>query len=165
MMKRLTALLLTVMLLLPCVAGLAESWTCPSCGANNDGNFCGNCGAKKPTGSSGGDVDLNSLLEALGAGSGGGTSTVSTSSGLQVTGVALESDGAVSVSWSGGSAPYNVSYASYMNSDHNRGAEVINWSGAANVSGSSVRLADDLVPGERYWVWVTDAGGKDAEPA
>lgn len=30
------------------VAALKNSWTCPKCGAENSGNFCNNCGEKKP---------------------------------------------------------------------------------------------------------------------
>ncbi len=49
-MKR-KILFLLVTLMAVCMitsAALAESWTCPSCGATNDGNFCSNCGAKNP---------------------------------------------------------------------------------------------------------------------
>ncbi len=39
-------ILMAVCLLLN--TALAESWTCPDCGTSNTGNFCTNCGAKKP---------------------------------------------------------------------------------------------------------------------
>ncbi len=35
-------------LLLVAACALAEGWKCPSCGAQNEGNFCSNCGEKKP---------------------------------------------------------------------------------------------------------------------
>lgn len=49
MMKRIFALLLAA-LLLGGLAAFAEgkTWTCPGCGSENDGNFCGNCGAARP---------------------------------------------------------------------------------------------------------------------
>ena len=49
MKKAAVALLLAVGMLLACAAGLAESWICDNCQAENTGNFCGNCGAAKPT--------------------------------------------------------------------------------------------------------------------
>ncbi len=32
----------------PAAAPAANTWTCPKCGKVNDGNFCGQCGEKKP---------------------------------------------------------------------------------------------------------------------
>ena len=51
-MQKMTALLLTVVLLLSAVCLADNGWTCPSCGAANDANFCTQCGTKKPQGSS-----------------------------------------------------------------------------------------------------------------
>lgn len=48
-MKKLTALLLALLLCLSTVTALAQdSWTCPKCEAVNSSNFCGNCGTAKP---------------------------------------------------------------------------------------------------------------------
>jgi hypothetical protein len=50
MAKRVIALILVLILFLP-LCGTAENelWTCPNCGQEgNYGNFCTNCGAKKP---------------------------------------------------------------------------------------------------------------------
>ena len=50
MKKKLVALLLALLLILP-LSSVAEGggWTCESCGqAGNTGNFCGGCGAQKP---------------------------------------------------------------------------------------------------------------------
>ena len=30
-------------------SAVSTSWTCPDCNAVNEGQFCGNCGAKRPT--------------------------------------------------------------------------------------------------------------------
>ena len=45
-MKRLFSLILVLCMLLASVA-VAEAWTCSQCGAQNEHNFCGDCGAKK----------------------------------------------------------------------------------------------------------------------
>lgn len=49
-MKRKLFFLLGILFVICMIAGtaLAESWICPDCGVSNDGNFCSNCGAKKP---------------------------------------------------------------------------------------------------------------------
>ncbi|MBR2660314.1 MAG: hypothetical protein IKH81_01285 [Clostridia bacterium] len=47
-MKRFTALILAILMILSVTSALADSWKCPDCGATNDGKFCSNCGAKKP---------------------------------------------------------------------------------------------------------------------
>ena len=47
-MKKTMALLLALALLLGAAAMAEALWTCPDCGAENSGNFCGNCGAARP---------------------------------------------------------------------------------------------------------------------
>ena len=47
-MKRLVALMLTVIMILGVTSALADTWYCPDCGSANDGNFCSNCGTKRP---------------------------------------------------------------------------------------------------------------------
>ncbi len=137
-MKRLTALLLALILVLSSAVALADTWFCPECGTKCDGNFCPNCGTKKPD-----NV---------------GTGTAS-ASGMKVEKVVLNTDGSVTISWSGGKAPYKLSYQWYVNEDHNLGADVIQWLGADNVGGTRYTLDSDLVPGERYWLIITDSTG------
>ena len=49
MKRKISALCCIVMsLLLVATCVLAEGWKCPACGAQNEGNFCSNCGGKKP---------------------------------------------------------------------------------------------------------------------
>ena len=140
-MKKLTALILVLALTLGCVSALAETWYCTECGQANSGNFCGNCGAKKP------------------AKSGGGSSN---SGGLTITDVSMDSEGSIKISWNGGSAPYNVMYQAYVNSNYNQGADTILWNGARNTYNKSVTLKYDMVPGEHYWVIVTDSQNHEA---
>lgn len=54
-MKRKGILLCAAVVLLCAMVGvaLAESWVCPSCAQTNTGNFCSNCGQKRPEASSG----------------------------------------------------------------------------------------------------------------
>lgn len=48
-MKRITALLLALLLIFGAASALAETWTCPNCGkTGNDGAFCPGCGTPKP---------------------------------------------------------------------------------------------------------------------
>ncbi len=48
MKKTVVVLALVAGLLLLFGTALSESWICENCGTENTGNFCGNCGAKKP---------------------------------------------------------------------------------------------------------------------
>ena len=47
-MKRFISVLAAAILLLSAVSALAETWTCPACGAEVSGNFCSNCGTPRP---------------------------------------------------------------------------------------------------------------------
>ena len=49
-MKKLVSLLLALLMAATATAAAAEAaqWTCPGCGAVNDGNFCMDCGTKRP---------------------------------------------------------------------------------------------------------------------
>lgn len=48
-MKKALCMLLTALIALSCAfAHAAEEWTCENCRQTNAGNFCANCGAKKP---------------------------------------------------------------------------------------------------------------------
>lgn len=138
-MKRLVCLLLTAVILLSAGAALADTWYCPECGQQNDGNFCPNDGTKRPEGGS----SLGSLT--------------GSSSSLRVDDVRLETDGSVTVSWSGGTAPYSVHYQSYIYDNHNAGADVISWIATpSSISSTRYNFTRDFTPGERYWVYVTD---------
>ena len=48
-MKRITALLLALLMVFGAASALAETWTCPNCGkSDNDGAFCPSCGTPRP---------------------------------------------------------------------------------------------------------------------
>ena len=47
-MKRFISVLLILALIGSAVPSFAETWRCPGCSQENTGNFCGQCGAKKP---------------------------------------------------------------------------------------------------------------------
>ena len=140
-MKRLISFLLAMVLLLSAGAAVADEWFCPECGAKNDGNFCPNDGTKRPEKTDTGFV---------------------TTSDLKVDSVKLETDGSVTVSWSGGTAPYTVRYQYYVNENHNANVDVILWKAADNIYGNKGTYEYDFVPGERYWVIVSDANNNEA---
>ena len=48
MKKTVIVLAAIIGILLFCGTALADSWICGNCGTENTGNFCANCGAKKP---------------------------------------------------------------------------------------------------------------------
>lgn len=48
MKKALIVWMAVIGILLFCGTALADSWICDNCGTENTGNFCANCGAKKP---------------------------------------------------------------------------------------------------------------------
>ena len=89
-MKKKVALFCVAALLL-CMAvsvAMAASWVCPSCGENNTGNYCSNCGQKKP-------LSLSLSQHTL--------------SNIRVT---TQDDGNVVVRWddSANASPYKVTY-------------------------------------------------------
>ncbi len=150
MKKRWTALLLVLVLLLGTVTALAESWYCPECGQKNDGNFCSNCGTKKPSGDlAPGNTSLDSLFNNI--------TPSSSSGGMKVEKVVMNTDGSFSITWSGGKAPYDLDYTWYVNDSHNSGVDVVLWSAAENYYSTSITLKEDLVPGEHYWLRLTDS--------
>ena len=48
-MRKLTAIILALSVLLVTAAAFAEDWTCPVCGRENDSNFCPWCGTERPS--------------------------------------------------------------------------------------------------------------------
>ena len=139
-MKRLISLLSAMILLLAFSTALADDWYCPQCGTKCTENFCPKDGTKRPDDS------------------GSGSSAKTAASDLKVDNVRLETDGSVTVSWSGGKSPYNVYYQYYINSNYNSGADdVILWCASSDTYDTRANYKYDFVPGEHYWVIVEDA--------
>ena len=138
-MKKAASILLVLAMILTYVTAFAgDPWYCPDCGQKNESNFCSNCGAKRPDGSSGGS---------------------SSTGGMVFEKISANSDGSVVISWSGGQAPYKLQYDWCVSDNYNLGTDVTRWNAEENLYNTSVTLKYDLVPGERYWIIVTDANG------
>lgn len=91
MARKITAILCIIASLLTlAVHAHAEDWVCPACGTPNTGNFCSNCGEKKPQ-------------QAAAATTGEGISNVQWD---------ILENGDIVITWddSGNSPPYTVSY-------------------------------------------------------
>ena len=141
-MKRLISLLLAMILLLGVSSAFAgDEWYCPVCGTKNTDNFCPKDGTKRPD-------DTGAPTQ--------------TASDLKVDSVRLETDGSVSVAWSGGKAPYNVYYQYYVNSNHNAGADAVLWCASSDTYENRSNYTSDFVPGCHYWVIVEDADQNEA---
>ena len=134
-MKKAAAFLLAFVLVFMYATALADSWYCPECGQKNESNFCSNCGTKRPA---------------------GGTEP-SSSGGISISKATANSDGSVSFTWSGGTSPYKLQYEWYANDNHNAGTDIIRWMASESIYGNSITLKNDLVPGERYWIILTDS--------
>lgn len=143
-MKRLISIILAMVLLLAAGAAAADDWFCPECGRKNSENFCPNDGTKRPDDA------------------GGSIVTTTSSSDLKVDNVKLQTDGSVTVSWSGGKAPYDVYYQYYVNGNRNAGADVIVWTASSDIYETRQNYTSDFVPGEHYWVIVSDADDNEA---
>jgi len=144
-MKRLISLLLAMILLFAAGTALADDWYCPECGEKNSGNFCPNDGTKRPDGK------------------GTNSDMVPSASDLKIDNVKLETDGSVSIAWSGGTAPYNVYYQYFVNANKNAGVDnVILWTAENDTYNTKGRYESDFVPGEHYWVIVQDANKNEA---
>ena len=145
-MKRMAALFLTLILLLGCVGAVADTWYCPECGTKCDGNFCPQCGTRKP--------------DNVGTGTAPAPAPAApAASGLQIERAELNTDGSFTISWTGGKAPYKLNYTWYVNGNHNRGSDVTLWNAVENYYSTTVDLKEDLVPGEHYWLILSDAEG------
>lgn len=91
----LMCIIVAVMMVVTCA--FAEEWRCPECSTQNDGNFCSNCGEKKP--------------EVTAKPSGTSISNI---------GFELQDSGDVIVSWDDSSnlSPYTVSYQAQYDSGY-----------------------------------------------
>ena len=137
-MKRITALVLTVLLTFMATAAFAvsETWICPVCGFSSTGNFCSNCGGRKP------------------ASSGSASSGSASASTSAISNIRFESlrNGNVRVTWSAsGNGPFYVNYT--MPSWNSR------WRESESYPRTSA-VIKHLVPGQRYEFTVSDGSAK-----
>ncbi len=129
-MSRKLSFLLAILVVV-CMVGnvaFAESWTCPECGTVNDGNFCSNCGTKKP--------ETNA------------TNTSTTTSTITNVTFSPQSNGDILVEWndSSSASSYTVAYTTeYWNSTY----------GSDSITGKRV-LLEYLIPGVTYYVYVSN---------
>ena len=81
-----------------------------------------------------------------------------------ISDIVANGDGTITVSWTGGVAPYKVQYtikrSDDFSADHTAAREAgAYWNGASDVQDTSATL-NRLIPGETYWIAVLDANDK-----
>lgn len=108
-----------------------DTWTCPQCGSENTGNFCSNCGQKKPNGET----------EA---------SKVSSISDISCS---ADKDNGIVISWkdSGNNGPYTIQYVG-----ENWPEETINAVDSTHQKKATIHF---LIPGVQYTFTISDSVG------
>ncbi len=172
MMKKLTALLLALTMLLSMTTAFA--WSCPSCGSDNGGKFCTECGTKKPEdvicpscGTNYGDAAPKFCME---CGTKLGEAAVPTAAPTATPAPAEEEpafyfylhEGRVYVLWDAdGTTEYRVHYFPKHHDDVRLDMTEANLAFERESTNSMGILGcSAMVPGEAYWVGVFDAEGK-----
>lgn len=181
-MKKLTALLLTFLFALSaCTAALA--WSCPSCGTEGNGNFCSECGTKRPEeticpscGANYGAEKPNFCMEcgtrlAAAAPTEAPTEAptaapapekqylATSNSGVNIVSVEMQENGYLTVTWDDldDNGPYMARFVSVTTGDFDT-----DWDNnivrneASDISGLSFSY-QYLVPGQPYWLVITNA--------
>ena len=149
--RRLISILTILVLmssLLPCMTSAEESsWDCPNCGRQgNTGNFCGGCAQPKPTPT---PKPTDTPTPAP------------TPKPLKIKKVKYDRTTLnATVSWTGGKAPITLSVYRYFNKNHNEGIKAPfklehGWLGS-----DSSDTIGELIPGQRYWIRLTDGAGQ-----
>ena len=177
--------LIIVLILSTCLAaGEGGAWDCPECGREgNTGKFCGGCGhpapadepeltpspepeptpSPEPAPTPTPEPELTPIPEPELTPTPAPTPEPTPLKDLSITSVEGLDSGKAKISWEGGVAPVSVSVSHYFDASHNAGVSnyyVINsWdsspeNGAGTVSG--------FVPGQRYWIRLSDANGQES---
>ena len=190
-LRRFTAALLALLLLTGCAAAIAEeSWICPGCGKECHGNVCGNCGTVKPvwfcpvcmtenagnfctncgydhrnaaeaTAASPTDAPAASVPSAAPAPTAPSMRTVPAAD-LKITGIGMNEDGSVHLTWTGGAAPYRVSYQRAAGPDTPETSTGTSWREQDEYLGEEALLTF-VMPGVAYWFEVKDRNGAAAQ--
>lgn len=154
MNRKLIAVLMVLCLLLSaCGAALAETWTCPSCGTQNENNFCSECGEPKPSSDwvcpDCGASNSGKFCSNCGAKKpGGGSPNTNTISNVRCQDLY---NGKTTITWddSANAGPYNVYFAAAEWTDY------LATYGSDSYNNKSCTIWH-LVPGVTYTVTVTN---------
>ncbi len=134
--------------LLPCTVSAEEqSWDCPNCGRKgNIGNFCGSCAQPKPTPApSPTDTPKPEPTPEI----------------LKIRKVVYDRENLnATVIWTGGTAPVTLSVYHYFNENHNEGIKAPFKLEHAWLDSDSSDSIGELIPGQRYWIRLTDSAGR-----
>ena len=168
-MKRLTALMLALLL---CVS-VAFAWSCPTCNSSMEGNFCSECGTKKPDklcyncGIDYIDTEYSYCTECgtkLGQNAAPTAPTAApvpqADKSLDVT-MFQQDDGRLSLIWNGDAmTEYTVTY---FPKHHDTAEEDLAAATALDMFTAKTTLGryvcSRMAPGQAYWVGVFDAQG------
>lgn len=179
MMKKLTALLLALALLLSMTTAFA--WSCPSCGSDNGGKFCTECGTQKPEdvicpscGTNYGNAVPKFCTECgqkLGASAPAATAAPTATPAPAAAPAAEEpvityatqlDNGTIGFMWEAdGKQEYTVEFIlkqsddPYADKAANGGFNVI-----SGTNGDGIISCSQIIPGEDYWLGLFDEQGR-----
>ncbi len=181
MMKRILALALVLMLAL---SSAAFAWTCPSCGTENGGKFCFECGTKKPEdhicpscGTNHGEkqyafcTECGAKMDAAPAAT-PAPSAEPAKEKSSFLGMAETERGSMLLLWEGDGAAHEIRYMRRFSDDPMADLEKplsLGYDMQSDTSGMTSLIT--LLPGERYWVGLFNKKGEgsyeplDTKPA
>ena len=154
MKKRCLSFFLIIALLLSTFSiAYADDWICSECGANSSGNFCSNCGARKPDSDSSwvcsvcGTTNTGNFCNSCGASRSGGGAP----SGTTITNLKCEDqrNGTTVITWDdSGSGPYKITYAA---------SEWVDFSLYEDGIYNTRHTVTTLIPGVTYKITVSSS--------